>query len=143
MNNFKYASRSKRILNGIIDGLIILIIWGTLVISFAPKMMKMGLFDWMEEGKTYDLSYTIAPIHFLYYLILEGFFKTTIGKIITRTKLIKFNGAQIHFGDALARTIYRYIPFDPLTYLSEHPVGIHDSLSNTRLLNKNSKQSIS
>ena len=140
MNSNNYASQLKRFKNWTIDGLIILTIWKSLSILVTPYLIKLGLLDWMEEGKTYDFSLTILPVYFLYYLMLEGFFKTTIGKIITMTKLININGKPITFRNALKRTIYRFIPFELLSYLSDYPVGLHDSLSNTRLLNKKQKQ---
>ncbi|NOZ47920.1 MAG: RDD family protein, partial [Chlorobi bacterium] len=140
MNNYNYASRTKRLLNWIIDSLIISIIWFLLFISASKIVIALGLLDLIEEGKTYDLNYTILPVLFLYYLILEGSFKTTIGKLITRTKLVQVNGENIHFFNVLIRTICRLIPFDPLSYLKDNPVGWHDSLSKTRLLNKKTKR---
>lgn len=136
MNNYEYASRLQRFLNWTIDGLIITILWFVLFNLVVPYLIQMGIFDWMKNGETYNLTFTILIIYFLYYLILEGFFKTTIGKLITRTKLMKPNGGQINFGNVITRTICRFIPFELLSYLSKNPVGFHDSLSNTGVFGK-------
>jgi len=136
MNNYDYVSRIKRFLNWAIDGLVISIFGIVSFISIAPMIIKYGFFDWIEKDITYDLTFTILPIYLFYYLIFEGLFKTTIGKIITKTRLIKLNGERINFGNALTRRICRFIPFEQLSYLSKNPVGLHDNFSNTRLLNK-------
>jgi uncharacterized RDD family membrane protein YckC len=139
MNNYNYTSRLKRFLNWIIDGLVVLILWISLFLLFGSIMAQYELFDRIEQDITIDLGIAILPIYLLYYLILEGIFKTTVGKLITNTKLTNINGDRVNLGNVLIRTICRVIPFEPLSYLSENPVGLHDTFSNTRVLNKNDK----
>ena len=140
MDILDYATRIKRLINFMIDTLIIIIIWFATISMIIKWLYDTGLINWIE-GKTYDLNFTIIPYILFYYLILEGFFKTSIGKLITRTKIIRMNGDKIKFSDAVIRTIFRFIPLEQLSYLSSFPVGWHDSISNTRVINTNSKKS--
>jgi len=139
MTSIKSASQTKRLLNWIIDGLIITFIWMILFIAIAKLLISSGLLDSMEIEKKYDLSFTIFIVIFLYYLISETLFKTTVGKLLTRTSLTQFNGEEVRFRHILTRTICRFIPFEQLSFLAKKPLGWHDSLSETRVVDKNKK----
>ena len=139
MDILDYATRIKRLINFIIDTLLIIAVWFSTIPMIIKWLYETGLINWID-GKIYDLNFTIIPYILFYYLILEGFFKTSIGKLITRTKIIRMNGDKIKFSDAVIRTIFRFIPLEQLSYLSSFPVGWHDSISNTRVVNMNSKK---
>jgi uncharacterized RDD family membrane protein YckC len=75
-------------------------------------------------------------IIFLYYFAMEIKFQKTVGKFITRTKVVNVNGNKPIAIDIFSRTIYRFIPFDRLSYLFvKH--GFHDYLSRTRVIKDN------
>jgi len=93
----------------------------------------------MEIEKKYDLSFTVFIVIFFYYLIFESLFNTTVGKLITRTSLTQINGDTILFRQILIRTVCRFIPFEQLSFLTKRPLGWHDSISETRVVNKNTK----
>ena len=137
MTNIDNASQTKRLLNWIIDGLTITIIWLILFILIGKLLISSGLLDSMEIGKNYDLSLTVFIVIFFYYLIFETIFKTTLGKLITRTSLTQFNGDTVRFRQILIRTICRFIPFEQLSFLTKNPLGWHDSISETRVVTKN------
>jgi len=142
MINYDYASRTKRLLNWIIDTLTILILWVALLFLVVRLIPILGITDWLETGKKYDLSLSFFILFLLYYIIFEGIFKTSIGKIITRTRIIRLNGNRIRFYDAIIRTLSRLIPFEQFSFLSENPVGLHDSYSNTRIINQKTRVSV-
>jgi uncharacterized RDD family membrane protein YckC len=136
MRDYTNASTIKRFLNWIIDSLVIGVLWLGLFILTGKLIAKYGVPDWIEVGKKYDLSLTLLITFLPYYLIFEGVFKTTLGKLITKTKVIRLNGNSIRFHNGLARTLCRLIPLEPFSFLSKNKFGWHDSLTNTRVINK-------
>lgn len=100
-------------------------------------MMKIGLFDHLKDGENMDLGFTFFPVALLYYLVFEGIFKTTIGKLITRTKIVRLDNENLGFIDILLRTFSRFIPFEQLSFLMDNSVGWHDKISETRIVDKN------
>jgi uncharacterized RDD family membrane protein YckC len=81
----------------------------------------------------FGILYAVGIIVFLgYHLICESLFQKTLGKVITKTKVVDREGNKPTFLRILGRSLARYIPFEPLSYLiGKHPMGWHDSLSKT------------
>lgn len=73
-----------------------------------------------------------------YYAIMEIKFQKTIGKFVTKTKVVKVNGEKPTDADIITRTFCRLIPFDRLSFLFVKN-GIHDSLSKTKVVRDNAK----
>lgn len=117
----KIIKKRTRFYNFLID----LIIFYIFVIVFS-KLTNI----YFEE---YKLKYLMIIFYYLYYLILENIYGQTIGKMITKTKVVNMdNGENPNFTRILIRTISRLIPIDFLSYLFTIN-GIHDILSNTEL----------
>ena len=72
---------------------------------------------------------------FTYYMLFEIFWQKTPGKWITRTKVVMADGSKPDFLHILGRTFSRFIPFEPFSFLGKNPVGWHDQLSKTRVIN--------
>ena len=71
--------------------------------------------------------------YYLYYFTFEFFGGQTIGKMITKTKVVSIkNGVKPSVLKILIRTLSRLIPIDFIFYLFQ-PNGIHDLLSKTEL----------
>lgn len=68
-----------------------------------------------------------------YYSIMEIKFQKTVGKFVTKTKVVKMNGEKPTNGDIITRTFCRLIPFDRLSFLFVKN-GIHDFLSKTKVV---------
>ncbi len=68
-----------------------------------------------------------------YYSIMEIKFQKTIGKFITKTKVVKMNGEKPENSDIISRSFYRLIPFDRISFLFTKN-GIHDFLSKTTVV---------
>jgi ABC-type lipoprotein export system ATPase subunit len=86
----------------------------------------------------YFLILTITPIS--YYLIFEGFFSRTVGKMLTGTKVVcKSDGSKPDFKTVFYRTLARYIPFEWFSFLSKKPEGWHDAISNTVVADRSFK----
>ncbi len=108
-----------RVINFIVDTLIYFLI--TLIIilgskSYVPKE---------------NVKWISMLIYFLYYFILEYFWGQTIGKMITKSKVISLsNDKKNYFYKVLIRTLARFVPIDIITYLFSYR-GLHDWISKT------------
>ena len=110
-----------RLLNFIIDSILFFII----VIVFSL------LFKNMVEKE--HLKIFMIILYYSYYFIFEYFIGQTIGKMITKTKVVNINDDEKpNFIKIIIRTLSRLIPIDFLSYLFISN-GIHDLLSKTKL----------
>lgn len=64
---------------------------------------------------------------------MEYKFQKTIGKLITKTKVLSADGENAQIGDIIVRTFCRLIPLDRLSFLFASN-GFHDRLSNTTVV---------
>jgi len=80
------------------------------------------------------IGYLIITITFVgYYLIMEVKFQKTVGKFVTKTKVVKMNGEKPEPSDIISRSFCRLIPFDRVSFLFTKN-GIHDFLSKTKVV---------
>ncbi|MBJ6367518.1 RDD family protein [Snuella sedimenti] len=122
------VSSGIRFLNFLIDFIIWLIIATILT-------MPLGA----NNGSQMLLGYVIMFLVFIgYYGIMEVKFQKTVGKFITKTKVVKLNGEKPEKGDIITRTFCRLIPFDRLSFLFVKN-GFHDSLSKTKVIKDQTK----
>ena len=71
-----------------------------------------------------------------YYLLFEGVWGKTPAKFLTKTKVITKEGHKPSLGNIFVRTLCRFIPFDAFSFLSSNPVGWHDSLPKTLVVDE-------
>ena len=71
---------------------------------------------------------------FAYYIVLEGYFGVTIGKLVTGTRVVSKDGGQPSFGAIVGRTFARFVPFEPFSFLGGSSSGWHDTWSGTRVI---------
>jgi uncharacterized RDD family membrane protein YckC len=96
----------------------------------------LGLTGHMEMTKYLDSPWTtVVAIAFIftYYFVLEVSTGRTIGKLITRTRVVMADGSELTTKGALLRSLGRMIPFDALSYLGGD-AGMHDRISKTRVV---------
>ena len=67
---------------------------------------------------------------FCYYIFFEGIWARTPGKLIFRTFVVDAEGRKPPLGQIVKRTLCRFIPFEPLSFLLDD-LGWHDSFSRT------------
>ncbi len=79
------------------------------------------------------LKYVMIAVYYLYYFIFEWTTGQTVGKMITKTKVVN-SGTDMKPGilRTLIRTLSRLIPIDFLSYLFSSN-GMHDWISKTEL----------
>ena len=113
--------KRTRLYNFLIDSIIFFII--VIVFSILLK----------EYVERQNLKYLMILLYYLYYFILELTIGQTIGKMVTKTRVVNSNNSEKpNFTKILIRTISRLIPIDFLSYLFSSN-GIHDILSKTEL----------
>ena len=138
---YESASTGQRFLNYLIDnllmrfGLSILTSMGVGVILglIAPEYLQQIAY----EENTIDvflLTYLVGIVNYLlYYTICEKAFRGyTLGKLITGTRVIRVDGGELTFKDALLRTLSRLVPFEPFSAFGGHPW--HDTWTNTMVV---------
>ena len=79
------------------------------------------------------LKWILIAYYYIYYLTFESLFGQTIGKLITRTRVVSLDDSNASFLKILLRTLLRLVPIDFISYLIS-PNGIHDNLSKTKLV---------
>ncbi len=129
---FRDASKGQRFLNIILDSILCNVLATIAGAIFGGILGAMGKAD--AAGAVGMLVGFGA--FFLYYILLEGLFGFTLGKLITGTRVVKVTGGPPGFGAAAVRTLCRLIPFEAFTFLGEPGNGLHDKLSKTRVVRK-------
>ena len=124
-NESDIVSSGVRFINFLIDFILWYIIAYIIsLIMFVSDNILIGII-----GYLFLLSSYIG-----YYSIMEIKYQKTVGKFITKTKVVKINGDKPENRDILIRTFCRLIPFDRLSFIFSKK-GFHDSLSDTIVIN--------
>lgn len=122
------TSVGRRFANYLIDSIVLGVIIG-LIDSTGGR-------GYNNEGDTLNfigLFYVLASL-ILYYTLMEACFGKTIGKFVTRTKVVTVSGEKPGVGKCILRSICRFIPFEPISVLTG--TGWHDSISGTIVVNE-------
>ena len=122
------ASRTKRFLNTIIDTIVyfVLITVFFVIVGFlSPDLINNELLVGL-------LPYLLM---FLYFVVLEGAFGWTPGKLVTGCRVVTAEGGKIGWGKALGRSLCRFIPFEAFSFLGAEARGWHDSIPGTYVVN--------
>lgn len=121
--NSNKVSALTRFIHFIVDTIVWLIIAAILTFPLNAKDDLQML-----------LGYLLLFISFMgYYTFMETKYQKTIGKFMTKTKVVNKNGSKPEVGDIVRRTFYRLIPFDRISFLFA-PNGFHDRLSDTTII---------
>jgi hypothetical protein len=111
------ASKSIRLGNCIID------LVSIYTLSLAIILVTKSYFN--------DTSILLS-VFICYYFLLEGIFGQTIGKHITKTRIVYLKKKNRWFW-LLMRTLLRLNPFNQISFLFGLDIGTHDQLSFTRV----------
>jgi uncharacterized RDD family membrane protein YckC len=136
ITDFELAKRDQRAAGLIIDALIAYPLM--IVLKILPS--ALGIFALIDINidlfRIPDLAAWLVTL-FFYYLICEGIWHKTIGKLITGTHVIQITGETPTAIQILTRTLIRFIPLEFITYLdgNKRPSGWHDRWSGTRVTN--------
>ena len=116
------------------------IVWITLYLLSA-YILDRYFFRFSSYLSNYVYSISLGLIVYIaYYSALEFYSHKTVGKLLTRTKVVGSYEGRITFATILVRTISRLIPIDIFYYLFSRR-GLHDRLSKTLVVKNNGKPS--
>lgn len=117
----KQAGKVTRLLNFVIDGVVIAAITSLIMVLF-----NMG-------DQPFVLQLTFVFVFIAYYALMEIKFQKTVGKFITKTKVITIDEQKPKAVLIIRRTVFRIIPFDQISYLFTIN-GFHDRFSGTTVI---------
>lgn len=115
------AGGGKRFANYIIDIIMYLIL------VFVIGIVAGGVLG-LSEREIDTLSRFSFLIFLFYYWVMESLTGKTVGKYITRTRVVKEDGSHPNGANILGRTICRLIPFEAFSFLGSPGKGWHDSI---------------
>lgn len=110
--------KGMRLTNYLIDSVIII------MISIIPVLLFS---DYLTETEV------LLSTMFLYYFVLESSTGQTLGKMVTKTKVVTRDGSKPKIWSIFMRSFLRLIPIDNFSYLFGTSHGFHDVLSLTKL----------
>lgn len=128
------ASQQQRFLNFIIDSIMVCVLTFMLLIVLA-----LAFPIWYHAMSEEDLDAVVllavvnAAAVILYYTVLEAG-GNTLGKLITRTRTIGYDGKPVTWKDAFLRSLSRLVPFEFLSGLQR--TILHDQWTNTYVVKK-------
>lgn len=137
------ASQGKRFVNFIIDSIIGRIFGeaAAFFMALVYTMMVIPNREFTPEDETFVgvAAWFVAVFTMIAYFIgMEFAFQRTVGKLLTGTKVVQPNGEKPTFMQIVGRSFSRLIPFEAFTFLGgKQPVGLHDHLSKTRVIDVN------
>jgi uncharacterized RDD family membrane protein YckC len=119
------ASTGQRFANSLIDGFVLMLL--TVLLSVLVGIATLGPFQSFVLSLALQLGY---------YIVLEGVYGVTPGKLVTGVRVISEDGRRASWGQITGRSFARMIPFEVFSFLggAGRPVGWHDSLSGTRVI---------
>lgn len=131
------ASIGKRFANYIIDLIFFYVfsfLFGMFLGLFLYIIAPSALVVFEEENIliNYLFGFIAGMIYYSAFEVLTG---RTIGKFITKTKVVDESGNSPDFGTIVVRSLCRFIPFEQFSFLGDTNTGWHDRLSKTRVVN--------
>jgi uncharacterized RDD family membrane protein YckC len=123
------ASTGQRLGNFLLDQLF----YQLIAIVIGLVVGAAGLARLLEGAGAYLFSFTLL---FAYYAVPEAMSGRTLGKLITGTKAVTQEGLPLSPGQAIGRTLCRFIPFEPFSFLggAGKPTGWHDRIPKTKVI---------
>lgn len=117
-----------RFLNFTIDFIVVFILYFIVEPAFEGFLPLTS----RAELSIFRISFLIFFIS-LYYIPFEYKTQKTLGKIITKTKVVTLEGNKPELMDIVSRTFCRLIPFDRFSFLYSRN-GFHDAISRTKVI---------
>ena len=133
------ASRGTRFANYLIDAVVFYVLIFFLglflgILSAIGIEAPLRFFMYLDEIPAFDYLFS-SILYFIYIFSIEYLTKgRSIGKFITKTKVVSIDGTAPTQNDFLIRNISRLVPFEAVSFLIGDD-GWHDSWSNTRVVN--------
>ncbi len=132
------ASKGKRFANYIIDVIVFyVIVFGLAVVLATVNDNFQNWIIELEETNWFIDRLISAIMLFIYYTIIESTLKgKTIGKYITNTRAVNYDGSVPNIFTILSRSASRIVPFEAFSFLGQEPTGWHDKWSDTIVIDE-------
>ncbi len=111
--------KGTRLFNYLVDLIVVFIVW-------VIATIILGISD--------TTNWVFYILMFSYYFVFEATTGQTLGKMVTKTKVVFSDGSQPSLFRILMRSSFRLIPFDAMSYLLGYEKGLYDILSSTKLV---------
>lgn len=122
LNNYIMKGKTLRLTNFLLDSSIFFILLVIFMLLFK-NVLAIENIKWIS-----------IVLYFLYYLLSEYFFHQTIGKMITKSRVVSSTkDHKLSFIHLVVRTLMRFIPIDIISYLFTFR-GLHDLISSTSVV---------
>jgi uncharacterized RDD family membrane protein YckC len=131
---YEIAGPGKRFANYLID----LVVWYLIAIVLMLAVVFLSKDATLLDNKF--LSYLITIVAMVsYYVFFEALTGQTIGKMITKTKVLNEFGGKPTLSQIFGRSFSRLIPFEAFSFLG-NGWGWHDRFPGTKVVNMASKK---
>lgn len=124
---YRNATKTKRFLNYLIDRIILFAVG--VVAYIGLEYINVVIPD--NQISNYLFG---SAIGFVYYFIFEVSTQRTLGKLITKTKVVTEDGLTPTPHFLITRSLSRFVPFDAFSFLGSEDTGWHDRWSKTRVV---------
>ena len=129
INKITMTGKTLRFVNFLLDSGIFFMLLVLFILAFRSRIASENI-KWIS-----------CTLYFLYYFLFEYFNGQTIGKMITKTKVVSFSKNNNLFIIRLfIRALMRFIPIDIISYLFTYR-GLHDLISMTTVIKLNDRTS--
>lgn len=128
------ASSGKRLANYLLDRL------GASLLFFVVGFFFSSVVGPVEDRFAGIYGLLILAILPGYWVLFEHFMGKTPAKFLTKTKVVTKQGEKPSFPTVVLRTVCRFIPFEPFSFLGNKPIGWHDSISGTLVVDDTYQQ---
>jgi uncharacterized RDD family membrane protein YckC len=108
-----------------------------IIARILATALAVGVIGVIGTGDSAAVVATVIVLagFFGYYVVLEAAFGWTVGKLITGTRVVRFDGDKPRVPQIIGRTFARFVPFEPFSVLfGNTKLGWHDSWSGTRVV---------
>jgi uncharacterized RDD family membrane protein YckC len=128
------ANRSQRFFNLLADLCVMMLIYIPVFQNLIRVEGFTNFFRPVEAivGDRGTLYLIMAIARICYYMLFEGLFQSTPGKLLSETRVTNDTGGIPGLGNIAGRTFSRFVPFEALSFLGSH--GWHDKWSDTYVL---------
>ena len=140
-SKMQIASQGKRFVNLIVDNIIIQVLSAMAgfvlgIVFVATRVASDGTLSQADQTSLQIISFILGLFTAVgYFVVTEALFQRTLAKFLTGTIVVSQNGDRASFGQIIGRSFARLIPFEAFSFLGgKQPVGWHDSLSGTRVI---------
>jgi uncharacterized RDD family membrane protein YckC len=126
------ATKTQRFLTFIIDLVARLLCLAVFIFAIVLALPETS--EWFEmKSRWQEWAVDIVSL-ILFYMMFESIWGRTPGKWVMRTRVVQLDGTDPTPWQILRRTLARWIPFEPFSFLGAKPFGWHDSMSDTRVV---------